>query len=34
MTMVEQKDNPAVIAKDSMNFYKTANPKGAAAKKK
>jgi hypothetical protein len=32
MKMVEQKDDPAVIAKDSMNFYKT--QKGAAPKKK
>jgi hypothetical protein len=33
-TMVEPKDSPADIAKDSMNFYKNAYPKGAAAKKK
>jgi hypothetical protein len=33
MKMIEQKDNPAEIAKDSMNFYKGANIKGGVPKK-
>jgi hypothetical protein len=33
MKTVEQQDDPAKIAKDSMDFYKGAHPKGAAAKK-
>ncbi len=32
--MVEQKDNPAEIAKGSMDFYKGAHLKGGVAKKK
>ncbi len=34
MTMVEQQDDPAKIAKDSMDFYKNAHLKSGAAKKK
>ncbi len=34
MSTVEQKDNPADIAKDSMNFYKGAHPKTGGAKHK
>lgn len=34
MKMIEQKDDPAVIAKDSMNFYKDAHLKGKAGKHK
>jgi hypothetical protein len=33
MKMIEQKDDPAVIAKDSMNFYKDSHTKGGAPKK-
>jgi hypothetical protein len=33
MKMIEQKDDPAAIAKDSMNFYKGAHTKGGAPKK-
>jgi len=34
MTMVEQQDDPAKIAKDSMDFYKGSHLKSGAAKKK
>jgi len=34
MKMIEQKDDPAKIAKDSMDYYKNAHLKGGAAKKK
>jgi len=33
MKMIEQKDDPATIAKDSMDAYKNAHLKGGAAKK-
>jgi len=34
MKMIEQKDDPATIAKDSMDFYRNTHLKGGAAKKK
>jgi hypothetical protein len=34
MKMSEQKDDPAVIAKDSMDFYKDAHLKGGVSKKR
>jgi hypothetical protein len=34
MSTVEQQDDPAKIAKDSMNFYKGTHPKTTGSKKK
>jgi hypothetical protein len=34
MKMIEQTDDPAVIAKGSMDYYKSAHLKGGAPKKK